>query len=588
MVSDTAVAQTQSLVRIMGDWDSTPRPRVVDSARLMAFLTRALSVAVVAALSGALLCAADVRIRFTEVSAAAGLTLRNIAGNPAKNYLIESTGNGVAFFDFDNDADMDVLLTNGSTLEQLAMGGHQMVALYRNDGGGRFTDVTKATGLIRLGWASGVCVADYDNDGFEDVYITAFGPNVLWRNVRGKAFLPTGQAADPGWSTGCAFGDYDRDGDVDLYVANYVKFERAAVPARGSPACRFMNIATYCGPRPLPGEPDRLYRKLGSGKFVDVTAAAGVTEPGYYGFGVLFTDLDDDGWPDIYVANDSTPNLFFRNQRNGRFKEEALAAGLAVSADGREQAGMGVDVGDLDGDGLFDLVKTNFSQDYTSLYLNDGGGLFVDASFRSGLAATLGTYLGWGVGLVDLDNDARLDLFIANGHVYPDVARTGTSSYLQRNQVFRNVGRGRLQHVTEMVGGPLVREKSSRGAAFGDFDNDGDADVLISVLDDLPMLLRNDTAGNHWITLSLEGVKSNRSAIGAKVTIEAGGRRQVAEVRSGGSYVSHNDRRVRFGLGNATTVDRISIRWPLGLVEEAKHLTADRFYTAREGTGITP
>jgi len=249
---------------------------------------------------------------------------------------------------------------------------------------------------------------------------------------------------------------------------------------------------------------------------------------------------------------------------------------------------MGVDAGDVDGDGRLDLVKTNFSQDYTSLYRNEGGGLFVDASFRSGLAATLGPYLGWGVGLSDLDNDGLLDLFIANGHVYPDVARTGTSSYLQRNQVFRNIGRGRLQHITETVGGPLLVEKSSRGAAFGDVDNDGDADVLISVLDDLPVLLRNDTSGNHWITISLEGTKSNRSGIGAKVTIEAGGRRQVAEVRSGGSYVSQNDRRAHFGLGSATTVDRLSIRWPLGSIEEAKNLTADRFYTAREGSGIQP
>jgi hypothetical protein len=554
----------------------------------MALRTRALLAAVVTLLGNALLWAADVPIRFTDVSAAAGLTVRNVAGNPAKDYLIESTGNGVAIFDFDNDGDMDLLLTNGSTLEQLAARGHPMVALYRNDRSGRFTDVTKSAGLIRRGWASGVCVADYDNDGFEDLYVTAFGPNVLWRNIGGRTFVPTGQAADPGWSTGCAFGDYDRDGYVDLYVANYVKFDRGAVPARGSPACRFMNIATYCGPRPLPGEPDRLYRNMGRGTFVDVTAAAGVTEPGYYGFGVLFTDLDDDEWPDIYVANDSTPNLFFRNQRNGRFREEALQAGLAVTADGREQAGMGVDVGDVDGDGLLDLVKTNFSQDYTSLYRNEGDGLFVDASFRSGLASTLGPYLGWGVGLVDLDNDGLLDLFIANGHVYPDVDRTGTSSYRQRNQVFRNIGQGRLRHVSEEVGGPLLLEKSSRGAAFGDVDNDGDADVLISVLDDLPVLLRNDATGNHWITISLEGTTSNRSAIGAKVTIQAGGRRQVAEVRSGGSYVSHNDRRVRFGLGDATSVDRISIRWPLGLIEEAKNLAADRFYTAREGEGIKP
>ena len=552
----------------------------------MSHPTRAAVVAIVTALCGALLRAADVPIRFTDIAAGAGLTFKNVAGTPTKDYVIESTGNGVALFDFDNDGDVDVLLTSGSTLAQLPKGGHQMLALYRNDGGGRFTDVTRTAGLVRLGWASGVCVADYDNDGFDDVYVTAFGTNVLWRNVRGKTFVASGQAADTGWSTGCAFGDYDRDGYVDLYVAHYVKFDRAAVPARGSPACRFMNIATYCGPRPLPGEPDRLYRNMGGAKFVDVTAAAGVTEPGYYGFGVLFTDLDEDGWPDIYVANDSTPNLFFRNQRNGRFTEEALAAGLAVTADGREQAGMGVDVGDVDGDGRLDLVKTNFSQDYTSLFRNEGGGLFVDESFRSGLASTLGPYLGWGVGLVDFDNDGLLDLFIANGHVYPDVAKTGTSSYLQRNQLFRNVGRGRLRHVTETVGGPLLVEKASRGAAFGDIDNDGDADVLISVLDDVPMLLRNDTTGNHWVTFSLEGTKSNRSAIGARVTIEAGGRRQVAEVRSGGSYLSQNDRRVRFGLGDATTVDRVTIRWPAGTTEAVTQLAADRFYTVREGAGV--
>src|SRR5688572_26465859 len=529
------------------------------------------------------------RIRFTDVTSGSGLaSFTNISGTPAKDFITDANGNGVAFFDYDGDRDLDVLLVNGSTLQALAKGGHQMVALYRNDGA-RFTDVTKASGLVRRGWGTGVCIADYDNDGFEDVYVTAFGPNVLWRNVDGRTFTATRQAQDPRWSTGCAFGDYDRDGHVDLYVANYVQFVPGKVPMRGQTECgRFMNIDSFCGPRPLPGEPDTLYRNDGKGVFTNVTRTAGIVDPGHYGFGVVFSDLDEDGWLDIFVANDSTPNLFFQNRRDGTFSERALQSGLAVSADGREQAGMGVDVGDYDGDGRLDLVKTNFAQDYTSLYRNEGGGLFVDASFRSGLAATLGPYLGWGVGFVDLDNDGLLDLFIANGHVYPDIARTGTSSYLQRNQVFRNVGRGRLRHVTESVGGPLLLEKSSRGAAFGDVDNDGDADVLISVLDDLPMLLRNDTTGNHWITIALEGTKSNRSAIGAKVTIEAGGRRQVAEVRSGGSYLSHNDRRVRFGLGDATSVDRLSIRWPLGSIEDAKQLAADRFYTAREGAGIKP
>jgi hypothetical protein len=313
-----------------------------------------------------------------------------------------------------------------------------------------------------------------------------------------------------------------------------------------------------------------------------------VVEPGYYGFGVLFTDLDDDGWPDIYVANDSTPNLFFRNLRNGTFREQALEAGLAVTTDGREQSGMGVDAGDYDGDGRLDIVKTNFSQDYTSLYHNDGDGLFADMSSRTGLAATLGPYLGWGVGFVDLDNDGMLDLFISNGHVYPDIARTGTSTYRQRNEIFQNVGRGRFVHATQEVGGPLLVEKSSRGAAFGDFDNDGDIDVLVSVIDATPMLLRNDTSGGRWVTLALEGTKSNRSAIGAKVAIEAGTRRQVAEVRSGGSYLSQNDLRVHFGIGASSIVNRVTIRWPDGTIETATGLSANHFYAAREGAGITP
>ena len=308
-----------------------------------------------------------------------------------------------------------------------------------------------------------------------------------------------------------------------------------------------------------------------------------MTEPGYYGFSVLFSDLDDDGWPDLYVANDSTPSLFFRNRRDGTFVERGLQAGVAVSADGREQAGMGVDAADYDGDGLLDIVKTNFAQDYTSLYRNQGDGLFVDVSFRSGLAATLGPYLGWGVGFVDADNDGLLDLFMANGHIYPDIARTGTSTYRQRNQMFRHLPNGRFRHVTDEVGGALTIEKSYRGAAFGDYDNDGDIDVVISALDDRPTLLRNDTTGGHWFTMRLEGTTSNRSAIGAKVTIEAGGRRQVAEVRSGGSYISHNDSRVHFGLGDATGVDSVTVRWPTGKIQTERSLAGDRFYVAREG-----
>src|SRR5688500_3384099 len=529
----------------------------------------------------------DLRIRFTDVTSSSGLaSFVNVSGTPTKDFITDANGNGVAFFDYDNDRDLDVLLVSGSTLEALLKGGHQMVALYRNDGD-RFTDVTKASGLIRRGWGTGVCIADYDNDGFEDVYVTAFGPNVLWRNVDGRTFTATRQAQDPRWSTGCAFGDYDRDGDVDLYVANYVQFVPSKVPMRGHTECgRFMNIDSFCGPRPLPGEPDTLYRNDGKGVFTNVTRTAGIVDPGHYGFGVVFSDLDEDGWLDIFVANDSTPNLFFQNRRDGTFSERALQSGLAVSADGREQAGMGVDVGDYDGDGRLDLVKTNFAQDYTSLYRNYGNGLFVDSSFRSGLVATLGPYLGWGIGFVDVDNDSLLDLFIANGHVYPDVGQTGTSTYRQRNQLLRNVGRGQYRVITKDVGGPLFDEHSSRGAAFGDVDNDGDIDILISNLDDQPVLLRNDSSGGHWLTLRLEGTRSNRSAVGAKVVVRAGTRRQTAEVRSGGSYISHNDMRLHFGLGTATTVDQVTIRWPNGTVETIGPLNADRFYAVREGDGV--
>jgi hypothetical protein len=553
----------------------------------MAHVFRAAVVAALLAVGAVMSRAADVPIRFTEVAAAVRLVLPTVPIPSTKDFLIDTTGNGVAFLDYDADLDLDVLIVTGSALDRLQAGGDRMVSLFRNDGG-RFTDVTAASGLTRRGWGTGVCVADYDNDGFADIYVTAFAGNVLWHNAGGRRFDATAQAADAQWSTGCAFGDYDRDGFVDLYVANYVRMEPepGKVPSRTTGTCRFMNIDVACGPRPLPGEPDRLYHNTGKGTFVDVTKRAGVIDPGYYGFSVLFSDLDDDGWPDIYVANDSTPNLFFRNQRNGTFVEQALQSGLAVTADGREQAGMGVDAGDYDGDGRLDLVKTNFSQDYTSLFHNDGDGLFTDVSFRSGLAATLGRYLGWGVGFVDLDNDGLLDLFIANGHIYPDVERTGTSTFRQRNQVFRNVGGGRFRHATDEIGGPLLVEKSSRGTAFGDYDDDGDVDVLVSVLDEGPLLLRNDTKGGHWITLRLEGTISNRSAIGAKVTVEAAGRRHVSEVRSGGSYVSQNDTRVRVGLGPATAVDRVSIRWPNGKVETATALAADRFYVAREGSGV--
>ena len=528
-------------------------------------------------------------IRLVDVASDAGLTLVNVSGGPDKDYIVDANGNGAALFDYDNDRDLDALIVNGSTRENLAKGGDPMVALYRNDGSGRFADVTATAGFNRRGWGSGACVADFDNDGFQDVFITAFGADVLWRNAGNGTFDDVTRKAgidEDRWSTSCAFGDYDRDGRLDLYVATYVKFDEA-IPRRGATGnCRFMGTNVFCGPKKLSGDADVLYRNTGTGAFEDVTVRAGIVDPGYYGFGVVFSDLNDDGWPDIFVANDSVPNLFFRNRGNGTFVEEGLLSGTALSGDGRTQAGMGVDTGDYNGDGLPDLIVTNFSHDHNTVYENGPAGVFTDRSYATGIAATAGPYLGWGVKFVDLDNDGRLDVFIANGHVYPEVDRQGSGTrYQQRKQVFVGDGR-RFRHATTEIGGGLLVEKSSRGAAFGDYDNDGDIDVLVVNMNDTPTLLRNDTAPrHHWITIELEGVKSNRDGIGARVRIEAGGRRQTAEVRGDGSYLSHSDTRIHFGLGSSTRVDRLEIRWPGGAIDTASGLAADRFYGVREGGG---
>ena len=362
-------------------------------------------------------------IKLIDVAAEAGLDLVNVSGGPAKDYIVDANGNGAAFFDYDNDDDLDVLIVNGSTREHFAQGGDPMVALYQNDGTGRFRDVTSSERVRAPRVGIGRLRRRLRQRRREDVYITAFGADALWRNTGKGTFVDVTRSAgfdETRWGTSCAFADYDRDGDLDLYVANYVAFDDKTIPARGTTAnCRFMATDVFCGPKQLTGDLDVLYRNNGDGTFADVTARTGVNDPGYYGFGVVFTDLNDDGWPDIYVANDSVPNLLFRNRGNGTFVEEGLLSGAALSGDGRAQAGMGVDAGDYNGDGLPDLIVTNFSHDYNTLYENGPAGVFTDRSYATGIAATAGPYLGWGVKLVDLDNDGRLDIFIANGHVYP-------------------------------------------------------------------------------------------------------------------------------------------------------------------------
>jgi len=524
---------------------------------------------------------------FTDAASSLGLTLANISGEGQNDYIIEANGNGAAFFDYDNDGDMDVLITNGTTLRRYANGGDPVAALYEN-ADGRFRDRTAQSRIDRKGWASGVCVADYDNDGDQDFFVTAYGPDFLFRNNGNGTFeerAALAGVADKRWGTNCAFGDYDRDGDVDLYVVNYLSFDEKSILKRGTETCVYMGtLRVFCGPKGLTGEADALYSNNGDGTFSDVTARAGIKDPDYYGFGVVFSDLDNDGWPDIYVANDSVPNLLFRNKRDGTFEEMGLISGAALNLFGKAQAGMGVAVGDYDGNGLFDLFVTNFAEDTNTLYQNTGGMLFSDVTLESGAARASRPHLGWGTGFADFDNDGWPDLFIANGHVYPEVDRLKeVSRYQQPKELYRNLGNGRFTEVAATLGGDLMMPRPARGAAFGDYDNDGDIDVLSINMNSRPNLYRNDGGKNSWIGFRLVGTSSNRDAIGARIEIEAGGRTQVGEVRSGGSYLSHNDMRVHFGLGPATRVDRVRIRWPDGKTEMREGINARQYVTIREG-----
>jgi hypothetical protein len=525
---------------------------------------------------------------FSDIARTIGITAMNIHGGESKDYIIEANGNGAAFLDYNNDGNLDALIVNGSTLERYRNGGDSLVTLYRNEGN-RFVDVTSNAGLQAKGWGMGVCVADYDNDGHSDFYITAYGPNVLLHNNGNGTFsnvTSTARVGDTRWGTGCAFGDYDRDGDVDLYVANYLAFSEKTIQARGkNNLCRYMGVDVFCGPIGLTGEADVLYRNNGNGTFTDVTVAAGIKDPNYYGFGVLFNDFDNDGWPDIYVANDSQANLFFRNKRNGTFEEIGLMSGSALGESGRAQSGMGVTSGDYDGNGYIDIFVTNFAADTNTLYRNLGNMLFVDSTVAAGLGEISLPYLGWGTSMADLNNDGLLDIFVANGHVYPQVDRLNVGQrYLQRKELYRNLGNGKFQEIAREASADFLVGKSARGSAVGDSDNDGDLDILVVNLNDRPSLYRNDGGNrNHWIGFRLEGTRSNRNAIGARVEIEVGGRRQVSEVRSGGNYISHDDMRIHFGLGEAQRVDRVRVRWPNGNTEELGSFEAGRWVTIREG-----
>jgi hypothetical protein len=543
--------------------------------------------------------AVDFAVSFVNIAEPAGLTRPIIyGGTDKKRYIIETNGCGVAFLDYDNDGWMDILLLNGTRLEGFAKGKAPTPMLYHNNRNGSFTDVTQQSGLAQSGWASAVTVGDYDNDGFDDLFITYWGQNVLYRNHGNGRF--TDQTAKVGlatkgrrWGSGCVFVDFDRDGYLDLFVANYLIFEPEKVPEPGKGAnCLWKGIPVNCGPKGLPGDTNLLYRNNGDGSFTDVSEASGISKvKNRYPMTAMVTDYDDNGWPDIYVACDSTASILYKNKGDGSFDDVALETGSAYNEDGQPQAGMGVSSGDYNGDGHMDIFKTHFADDLPVLYKNTGSNFFEDASRAAGFEHT--KYVQWGTGLVDLDNDGWPDIFTVTGNVYPEIEKF-FKQYPHRSPrlIYRNMGNQRFKEVTALCGPGVQEAQSSRGCAFGDFDNDGDLDVLVMNMNEPPSLLRNDymsersRGANHWLKLKLIGTKSNRSAIGARVRLKTGARWQTQEVTSQSSYYSHNDLRLHFGLGRNTLVERIEIRWPGGQTESLREIAANQIVTIKEGAGI--
>ncbi|HKW16704.1 MAG TPA: CRTAC1 family protein [Terriglobales bacterium] len=543
---------------------------------------------------------APIGAAFVDVGREAALNVKTIYGGEHKNkYLLETTGCGVAFYDYDNDGWLDIFLVNGWRLEGFPAGQEPTSHLFKNNRNGTFTDVTEKAGLVHHGWGQGVCIGDYDNDGFDDLFVTYFGKNVLYRNNGDGTFTDVTDKAGVGgggkrWNTGCAFVDYDRDGKLDLFVANYIDLDLATAPVPESGPCLYKGVMVACGPPGLKGGKNILFHNNGDGTFTDVSESSGILNAnGTYGLGVLTGDFDNDGWPDIYVANDSAPSALYQNKKNGKFEDIAIEAGCALSPDGKPQAGMGVSAADYDLDGNLDIVKTNFAGDTPSLYHSVGGANFEDTTFAAGLGAHT-QYLGWGVGFIDFDNDGWADILICNGHVYPEVEQLKTEAgYAQHKLLYRNLRNGRFEEVTELAGPGITAAVPGRGCAFGDFDNDGDIDVVVNTVNGLPQLLRCDSSsGNNWLKVKLIGTKSNRSAIGARVTCvatfpgESKPHRQMDEVRSGGSYFSQSDLRVHFGLGKAEKVDLLEIRWPSGQIEAMKDLAVNELVIVKEGSGI--
>jgi len=536
---------------------------------------------------------------FRDVAQEVGITFRHLA-SPEKKYIQESMSGGVALLDFDNDGRLDVFLTNSLTVDAARDPSAARNALYRNLGGMRFEDVTDQAGVGEAGWAMGVCAGDVDGDGWEDLFVTGLTRNWLYRNNHDGTFTDIAERAGlrgGRWAMGCGFADYDRDGDLDVFVSGYLELDLEKLPEFGKggagmfgtgrgATCQYRGVAVQCGPRGLRGESDWLYQNDGKGRFTDVSERAGVRDPGrHYGLGVAWLDYDDDGWPDLYVANDTHPNYLYRNRRDGTFEDVAVSAGVAVSEDGVGQGSMGIAVGDYDHSGRPSLFVTNFGEEYSALYRNDGD-YFVDASFHAGIAASSLPFVMWGAAFLDYDNDGWLDIIGASGHVYPQVDTVpmgAQAGYRQRKLLYHNTGDGTFEEVGKRSGPALAGEGVSRGLAVGDLDDDGRLDVVVNDIDGQAQVLHNEVAGaGHWLMLRLEGRAGNPRAIGAKVTLEAGGLRQTRVVASGSSYLSQNDTRVHFGLGSRTRLDRVEVRWPDGRVTAVSDPKPDRIVDVTE------